>query len=107
VVPESERSPSRWLNPATVVVPTDVSQPFGNAGRNIVRAPSLHQLNFGLHKDFSITERQTLQFRMEAFNFLNKTNFNPPNGNRSSGSFGQITSTQPARQIQFALRYAF
>jgi hypothetical protein len=107
VLPESERSPSRWLNPATVVIPTDVSQPFGNAGRNIVRAPSLHQLNFGLHKDFSITERQTLQFRMEAFNFFNKTNFNPPNGNRSSGSFGQITSTQPARQIQFALRYAF
>ncbi|HYZ86940.1 MAG TPA: TonB-dependent receptor, partial [Bryobacteraceae bacterium] len=107
LVPESERSPSRYLNPATVIVPTDITQPFGNAGRNNVRAPNFHQMNFGLHKDFSITERHGIQFRMEAFNLLNRTNFNAPNSNRSSSSFGQISSTRDPRQIQFALRYSF
>ena len=42
-----------------------------------------------------------------AFNFFNKTNLGAPNGNRSAGNFGSITGTQPAREIQFALRYAF
>lgn len=107
LVPKAQRTPLNYLNLDTVLVPTDVSRPFGNAGRNIARSPSLHQLNFGLHKDFAITERQGLQFRAEAFHLFNKTNFNSPNRNRSSGSFGLISSTQPARQIQFALRYSF
>jgi hypothetical protein len=64
-------------------------------------------MNFGLHKDFRVTESQKLEFRMEAFNFFNKTNLGAPNGNRSAGNFGSITGTQPAREIQFALRYAF
>ena len=81
--------------------------PFGNAGRNIVRAPSLFQLDFGLHKDFSLTERFRLSFRTEAFNLFNRTNFGAPNSNRSSGGFGSITSTYPARQMQFALKLTF
>ena len=107
VLPEGQRSPAGWLNRATVLEPTDVSQPFGNAGRNIVRAPSFNQMNFGLHKDFRVMEGHKVEFRMEAFNFLNKTNFDPPNGNRTANNFGAISATRPAREIQFALRYAF
>jgi hypothetical protein len=83
--------------------------PFGNAGRNIVRGPRVDVMNLGLHKEFAITERFRLEFRTEAFNALNRTNFDNPNGNRSSGAFGAITSTNqnPARQVQFALRLAF
>jgi hypothetical protein len=61
----------------------------------------------GLHKDFAITETFKLSFRTEAFNLLNKTNFSAPNGNRSSGGFGTITSTYPARQMQFGLKLLF
>ena len=108
VVPAGERSIARWLNSANVTVPTDPRFPFGNAGRNIVRGPGLNQMNFGLHKDFHITERVKTEFRMEAFNFLNKTNLGNPNSNRSSGGFGTITGLNgPAREIQFALRLAF
>ncbi|MBM3764225.1 MAG: TonB-dependent receptor [Acidobacteria bacterium] len=107
VLPEGQRSPAGWLNRATVLEPTDVSQPFGNAGRNIVRAPSFNQMNFGLHKDFRVIEGHKVEFRMEAFNFFNKTNFDPPNGNRTANNFGAISNTRPAREIQFALRYAF
>lgn len=108
VLPEDQRSVQRWLDPSMVVNPTDPRTPFGNAGRNTVRGPGLHQLNFGLHKDFYITERLKTEFRMEAFNFLNKTNLGNPNGNRSSGGFGTITGLNgPPREIQFALRLAF
>lgn len=109
VTPEASRSENNWLNSANVQIPTDRSRPFGNAGRNIVRGPRIDVLNLGLHKEFSLTERFRLEFRTEAFNLLNKTNFDAPNSNRSSGGFGTITSTvaNPARQIQMALRLAF
>ena len=108
MMPEGQRRAERWLNPETVQIPTDPSRPFGNAGRNIAVGPALHQMNFGLHKDFRVREASRIEVRMEAFNFLNKTNLGTPNSNRSSAAFGTITSlTQPAREIQLAVRYAF
>ena len=51
--------------------------------------------------------RSQLQFRLEAFNLLNRTNFRAPNGTRSAGAFGTITSTYDARQLQVGLKLAF
>ena len=107
LTPEDVRGPGNYLNPATVLIPTDPSQPFGNAGRNIVRAPAFFQFDLGLHKDFRPTEATRLEFRTEAFNALNRTNFSAPNSNRSNNAFGTITSTMPAREIQMALRLVF
>jgi hypothetical protein len=107
LLPAADRTPQRFLNPATVVLPTDPSQPFGNAGRNVARAVGLYQMDLGLHKDFHVTERFVLSFRTEAFNLFNRTNFAAPDGNRSAGSFGTITRTYLPRQIQFALKLIF
>ncbi|MBK9170147.1 MAG: TonB-dependent receptor [Bryobacterales bacterium] len=107
VTPEGQRSHLNYLNRDTVALPTDPSRPFGNAGRNIVRGPNFFQLDLGIHKDFLVTESHRLEFRTEMFNTLNRTNFTSPNGNRSSGAFGTINSTFPAREIQFALKYVF
>jgi hypothetical protein len=49
----------------------------------------------------------SLQFRAEAFNLWNRSNFRPANGNISAATFGAITSTYPARQIQLALKLLF
>jgi hypothetical protein len=54
-------------------------------------------MNFGLHKDFYITEKFKTEFRMEAFNFFNKSNLGNPNGNRSAGGFGTITRPERLR----------
>jgi hypothetical protein len=108
VMPEGQRSVLSYLNPQTVQIPTDPSQPFGNAGRNNVRAPGLFQLDVGLHKQFRVfVEGHSVEFRAEAFSVTNRTNLMAPDSNRSSGSFGQISGTFPARQIQFALKYIF
>jgi hypothetical protein len=81
--------------------------PFGNLGRNAFRAPGFGQLDLGVMKNFTITERARLQFRSEFFNFLNHTNLGIPNQQANSTAFGSITGTFPARQIQFGMKLLF
>jgi hypothetical protein len=98
-----------YLSRDNVSIPTDASQPFGNAPRNAVRAPWFWQLDLVAAKDFRLPiGRDTrAQFRLEAFNLLNRVNFRGPNGNRSSGAFGTITSTYDARQLQLGFKVNF
>ncbi len=97
----------QYLNPASVSAPTDASRPFGNASRNPVRGPAFYQLDFGLHKDFPLwKEGKRFEFRVEAFNLFNRTNFQAPASNLGS-TYGRITSTFPARQLQFGMKLVF
>nr|MBA3439461.1 TonB-dependent receptor [Pyrinomonadaceae bacterium] len=108
VTPSGERTIDNYLNRATVLIPSDRSQPFGTAGRNTVRGPAFFQTDLGLHKQFPLFNETTrLEFRAEAFNLFNHTNFGVPNTNISSTGFGQIRSTFPARELQFALKLYF
>jgi hypothetical protein len=108
MAPEGQRSITNYFNAANVVIPTDRSQPFGNAGRNTVRSHPFYQLDFGLHKSFRLPkEDMRLQLRGEFFNVLNKTNFFPADGNRSNSTFGTINRTFDPRQIQVALKLTF
>jgi hypothetical protein len=108
VTPSSQRTIANYLNAATVEIPTDRTQPFGDAPRNAARADPFFQLDLGLHKNFGLGRDQTrIEARIEAFNLLNKTNFGSANGNRSSSSFGAITSTYVARQVQLGLKLYF
>jgi hypothetical protein len=82
--------------------------PFGNAQRNMVVGPAFFQTDLGLHKDFRLwSEASMLEFRAEAFNVLNKVNYQAPDGNVSNGTFGSITSAYPARQLQLAAKIIF
>jgi hypothetical protein len=107
VTPEGSRTTNTYLDKAGVAIPTDPSKPFGNLGRNAARGYGLFQMDLGVHKEFSLTERAKLQFRSEAFNLTNQTNFQAPASNVSNSNYGTITSTFPARQLQFALRLSF
>jgi hypothetical protein len=81
---------------------------FGNAGRNIVTGPHHQNWNLGLYKNFPIREnRDRIQFRVEFFNVWNLVNLAQPEGNFDSPNFGRISSSLPARQIQFGLKYNF
>jgi hypothetical protein len=81
--------------------------PFGNLGRNAFRAPGLENWDLSANKNFRITEGIKLQFRSEFFNVMNHTNFGLPNQTSNSSAFGTITTTYPARQIQFGLKLLF
>jgi hypothetical protein len=107
--PDGQQTIDNWFNRDNVSVPTDRTQPFGNADRNMARGPAIYTLDLGLHKGFSLGFGQSrLEVRIEGFNVLNKTNFGAPNGNRSSTDFGTIRSlaTTP-RQIQLGVRFSF
>jgi Carboxypeptidase regulatory-like domain/TonB dependent receptor/TonB-dependent Receptor Plug Domain len=88
------------------------NQPYGNAGRNSVRFDPLYQLDLGLHKNFPLyPEGVSFDFRAEAFNVLNQTNYAFPQSGYSptSSSFGVVAaaSTFPARVLQFAGKIIF
>ena len=91
----------------TFSVPSSVSDPFGDVGRNAFRAPGFEQWDLSVDKNFRIHEDIQAQFRSEFFNVLNNVNFGIPNTISNNSAFGQIRSTYPARQIQFALKLLF
>ena len=108
LMPKDQRSPQSWFNRDAVAIPTDPSQPFGNAPRNAYRGPSIVQTDFALAKRFAMPWRSGgLEFRAEVFNLFNRTNFLPPNGNRSSNAFGTITGTLDPRIVQFGVKASF
>ncbi len=102
--PAGEQTITNWFNRSTVVIPTDPSEPFGNAERNVVRGPNLWQMDFAASKQVSLTGRTRLQVRFEAFNLLNRSNFRAPDGNRSNAGFGTITQTFDPRQMQLGIK---
>ncbi|MCY7344918.1 MAG: Plug domain-containing protein, partial [Pyrinomonadaceae bacterium] len=97
------------------------------AGRNIFVAAGYYNLDIGIIKQFSITERVKLDFRTEMFNILNRANFDNPRdasvGSPSirSSVFAQaccatvappstqaiIQTGESGRVIQFALKLKF
>jgi hypothetical protein len=108
LVPEGQRSPSNYLNRDAVVIPTDPSQPFGNAARNTVSAPMFWTVDLQASKRFPMPwPNGNLEFRAEFFNLLNRSNFRAPVSNRSANNFGTITATYDPRIVQFALKVNF
>ena len=110
-----EPTAQRWFNTEAFVNPANFT--YGNIGRVLpnVRGPGTVNWDLSLIKNTRLTERINLQFRAEAFNFMNAVNLGLPNGGFSagpngrnqSGTFGTITSARDARNIQFGLKLLF
>jgi hypothetical protein len=78
---------------------------FGNCSAQLsdLRSPHYSNVDLSLHKDFPITERFRLQFRTDFINAFNHVQYNAPSMGIGP-SMGQITSAQPPRNIQLALK---
>jgi Carboxypeptidase regulatory-like domain len=78
--------------------------------RDNLRGPHFSNLDVAVNKNFPIkSERYKLQFRAEAYNVFNHTNFGLPDPT-INGNFGQLTTeagVEPSRVMQFALRFDF
>ena len=87
--------------------------PFGSASRNPARTPSFNETDLDVNKKFDTPiESLKLEFRAEAYNVFNHTNFYlPGNISGSQGAAptggGQITSTLEPRILQFALKIIY
>jgi hypothetical protein len=87
----------------------------GGLGLTPVSGPGYWNVDFGLIKRTPVTENVNIEFRAEAFNVFNHTNFFIPvdaatemvRQNINSATFGQITQTFDPRILQFAVKLNF
>lgn len=82
---------------------------YGTLGRDIFHGPRFVNLDFGLHKNFKLTERADVRFSAEAQNLLNHPNFDGIDSDLSSGTFGQAQFLlgSASRVMSLSLRLSF
>jgi hypothetical protein len=97
----------RWFNTAAFALQPQYTA--GNVGTGTMHGPPQRRLDIALAKSLHVTERQTVQIRIESYNITNTPSFQPPDGNFGSTTFGVISSTgnAPPRQMQFGVKYLF
>ena len=84
------------------------SQRVGNAGRNILRADGINNIDLGIFKNTSIGENQRIQFRAEFNNATNTRDFGIPEGRVNSSNFlNQWGTNGGNRRIVLGVRYIF
>jgi len=99
------KTPDQWFSTSAYALPAIYT--YGNSGRNTIEAMGRYNWDVAFQKTFRVREGHSLEFRSEFYNIPNSVSMNQPNTSFSSSAFGQVTSATSARQIQFALRYAF
>src|SRR5581483_3307651 len=72
-------------NPNCYVQPTALT--FGDSGRNSLRNPGYTNFNMSLFKNFKFNDRFAMQFRAEAFNVFNHTEWAPIGGDAGSANY--------------------
>ena len=112
LLPKNQRSVDQWFNVNAGFERNNALQLASNLRRfpirfGGIRGPIQARWDFGLIKTFAITERWRLQFRAETFNVANYSNLGNPNTTPTSGAFGTITSQDPPRSWQGALKLIF
>jgi hypothetical protein len=100
------KSPAQWLNRAAFARPADGTD--GNLGVNSIQGPGRFGLDMALSRIFQISERQSFEFRWEAFNVPNHVNYaNPLSNLNNATTFGKIQTAEDPRIMQIAVKYVF
>ncbi len=99
------RTPDLWFDTSAFSIPPRGS--FGNSGRNILDGPSRATVSASLIKHVKLSEAASLEFRAEAFNLFNRTNFDLPDLFVGSPTFGRIQSAGSPRHVQFGVKALF
>ena len=99
------KNKAEWFDTASFVAPANGF--YGNARPGTIRGPREISFNIAAYKTFPIYSRLNLQFRAEAFNFLNHPNFGNVDTNLGSGTYGRVTSSLDPRELEFSVRINF
>jgi hypothetical protein len=114
--PTKNLKPQQYINPSCFTYPTQI----GQNGATIlppIYGPAFFNSDLGMFKNFNISESKKLQFRFNAYNFLNHPlwSFNGSNLGLGFGSNGQVntpefgttTEKQGHRIVQAAVKFYF
>jgi hypothetical protein len=110
---QSSNDPAQWFatkNPdGTNIFTRPAPGTFNQQSvRDLIYGPGLQNWNLSLMKKFSITEQTGFEFRADAYNFVNHPNWNNPDYNPTSSTFGKVTGkSDSSRQLQLSLRFFF
>jgi hypothetical protein len=129
VLSGSAQNFNSWFNVAAYGEPTPINpkscttsgcpaitvQNIGDAPTYQFRGPGVSNWNTSLFKNFTIKERFRFQFRAEAYNTFNHTQYSKVNttitfnaaGVNTNAAAGQITEARDPRIMQLALRMIF
>ena len=81
---------------------------LGGLQQRMFSGPWDFDIDFGVQKTTKITERHSIELRMESSNILNHPAFSSPQNSINSTTFGKITGTFYGRRVvQFGLFYMF
>ncbi len=119
--PESGLTSGEYINPNCFAAPTTVGK-NGPTLLPVAYGPKYFNSDLAVFKNFSITESKKLQFRIQAYNFLNHPLWSFPNGNnltlqfqqdatgaitQTNSNFGKATDKQGARVLELAAKFYF
>jgi hypothetical protein len=97
------KTPAEWINVSSFQIPA--ADTFGNLGRDSLRSDWYKNLDLSIFRQFPITERFRIEFRLETFNLTNTPVWAIPVTSMEAPNFGAVTSTANlARQLQFGLK---
>jgi outer membrane receptor protein involved in Fe transport len=106
----SNPSVNEWFNTAAFAAPT--AGTFGNLGRNTLYGPGFSNVNLSIGKNFRLPrEGMSLEFRADAYDVFNHTNYHNPNAALGASDFGEITDSAgyvaTLRVLQLGLHFRF
>ena len=97
---------SQWFNTALLSAPA--LGMFGNLGRGALKGPGRQNWNVTLFKSFGLGFREAnLQFRADAFNVFNHTQFSAIGTTYGQSTLGQVTNVYDPRVLQLGLQLSF
>jgi hypothetical protein len=96
---------TNWFNKAAFTVPPFAR--YGTTRPGTIVGPGYVNFDTSLSKNIHLTEKQYFQVRLEMFNAFNHVNLNNPDTSVSSGNFGVIGDSAPARIMQAGMKLYF
>jgi hypothetical protein len=115
--PASGLGPHQYINPSCFSFPKTIGQ-NGPSVMPALYGPAFFNSDLGMFKNFNISESKKLQFRFNAYNFLNhplwsfngsnlNLGFNSGTGAVNTPLFGTVTTKQGHRVVQAAVKFYF
>jgi hypothetical protein len=99
---------SEWFDPTAFTEPAAYT--FGDSGRNVLLGPGYRDVDLSLDKSFPIRklgEAGKLEFRADAFDLFNFSNWGFPNSSIGTSGVGVISYSNTSRNFQLGLRLSF
>ena len=96
-----------WFNPADLAAPPNGM--FGSLGRGALVGPGRQNWDMTLMKKFGLGFREgaTLEFRADAFNVFNHTEYSAVGTTFGQSTLGQVTNIYDPRVLQLGLTFSF